>query len=187
LTLLTSPRTLRRGETERKPQHRCFRKALRTRASADCQDAVSRGKIFICYRHEDSSAYAGWLADAIGRQFGKARVFRDVDSQRGVDFRDQVSEAIGSCAALLAVIGPSWLRVQDEAGRRRIDHPRDLVAHERLRRRLEAGLRGDGWHERSRSATQLACSARPRSRIGSLPSCSTSTASRGRRCVPRNG
>jgi hypothetical protein len=91
---------------------------------------VSRGKIFICYRHEDSSAYAGWLADAIGRQFGKARVFRDVDSQRGVDFRDQVGQAIDSCAVLLAVIGPSWLMVQDESGRRRIDHPRDLVALE---------------------------------------------------------
>ena len=91
---------------------------------------VSKGNIFICYRHEDSSAYAGWLADAIGRQFGKARVFRDVDSQRGVDFRDQVGQAIDSCAVLLAVIGPSWLMVQDESGRRRIDHPRDLVALE---------------------------------------------------------
>jgi hypothetical protein len=91
---------------------------------------VSRENIFICYRHEDSSAYAGWLADALGRQFGKERVFRDVDSQRGVDLRHQVGEAIGSCAVLLAVIGPRWLRVQDESGRRRIDHPGDLVALE---------------------------------------------------------
>lgn len=91
---------------------------------------MSKGNIFICYRHEDSSAYAGWLADALGRQFGKDRVFRDLDSQRGVDFRDQVGEAIDSCAVLLAVIGPKWLRVQDESGRRRIDHPRDLVALE---------------------------------------------------------
>jgi hypothetical protein len=91
---------------------------------------VSIGNIFICYRHEDSSAYAGWLADALGRQFGKERVFRDVDSQRGVDLRHQVGEAIGSCAVLLAVIGPRWLRVQDESGRRRIDHPGDLVALE---------------------------------------------------------
>ena len=91
---------------------------------------VSKGNIFICYRHEDSSAYAGWLADALGRQFGKGMVFRDVNSQRGLDFRDQVDEAIGTCAVLLAVIGPMWLRVQDESGRRRIDHPRDLVALE---------------------------------------------------------
>lgn len=91
---------------------------------------VSTGKSFVCYRHEDSSAYPGWLADALARQFGKDRVFRDLDSQRGVDFRDQVDEAIDSCVVLLAVIGPRWLRVQDESGRRRIDHPRDLVALE---------------------------------------------------------
>ena len=91
---------------------------------------VSTGKIFVCYRHEDSWAYAGWLADALTRQFGKGMVFRDLDSQRGVDFRDQVDEAIDSCAVLLAVIGPRWLRAQDESGRRRIDHPRDLVALE---------------------------------------------------------
>lgn len=91
---------------------------------------VSTGNIFVCYRHEDSWAYAGWLADALTRQFGKNRVFRDLDSQRGVDFRDQVDEAIDSCVVLLAVIGPRWLRVQDESGRRRIDHPRDLVALE---------------------------------------------------------
>ena len=57
-------------------------------------------------------------------------VFRDACSQRGVDFRDQVGNAIGSCAVLLAVIGPKWLRVQDESGSRRIDHPGDLVALE---------------------------------------------------------
>jgi hypothetical protein len=99
---------------------------------------VSKGNIFICYRHEDSSAYAGWLADALGRQLGKETVFRDVDSQRGVDFRHQVAEAIGSCAVLLAVIGPKWLMVQDESGRRRIDHPRDLVALE-----ISAALKRD--------------------------------------------
>jgi hypothetical protein len=99
---------------------------------------VSKGNIFICYRHEDSSAYAGWLADALGRQFGKGMVFRDVNSQRGLDYRHQVGEAIGTCAVLLAVIGPMWLRVQDDSGRRRIDHPRDLVALE-----ISAALKRD--------------------------------------------
>jgi hypothetical protein len=101
---------------------------------------VSNGNIFICYRHEDSSAYAGWLADALGRHFGRERVFRDVDSQRGVDFRYQVGEAIGSCDVLLAVIGPKWLMIQDESGRRRIDHPRDLVALE-IAAALKRGIR----------------------------------------------
>jgi hypothetical protein len=91
---------------------------------------VSKENIFICYRREDSSAYAGWLTAELGRQFGRDRVFRDLDSQRGVDFRDQVGQAIDCCAVLLAVIGPKWLRVQDESGRRRIDLPDDLVALE---------------------------------------------------------
>jgi hypothetical protein len=91
---------------------------------------VSKGNIFICYRREDSSAYAGRLADELGRRYGKEKVFRDVGSERGVDFRDQIDEAIDSCAVLVAVIGQRWLMVQDESGRRRIDHPRDLVALE---------------------------------------------------------
>jgi hypothetical protein len=91
---------------------------------------MSNGNIFICYRHEDSSAYAGRLADELGRRFGKERVFRDAGSQRGVDFRHQIGEAIDSCAVLVAVIGRRWLMVQDESGRRRIDHPADLVALE---------------------------------------------------------
>lgn len=91
---------------------------------------MSKGNIFICYRHEDSSAYAGRLADELGRRFGKEKVFRDAGSQRGVDFRHQIDEAIDSCAVLVAVIGQRWLMVQDESGRRRIDHPRDLVALE---------------------------------------------------------
>lgn len=101
---------------------------------------VSTGNIFVCYRHEDSWAYAGWLADALTRQFGKKRVFRDLDCQRGVDFRDQVDEAIASCVVLLAVIGPRWLRAQDESGRRRIDHPCDLVALE-IATALKRGIR----------------------------------------------
>jgi TIR domain-containing protein len=91
---------------------------------------MSTGNIFICYRHEDSSAYAGRLADELTRQFGRARVFRDAGSQRGVDFRHQIDDAIDSCAVLVAVIGKKWLMVQDESGRRRIDHPGDLVALE---------------------------------------------------------
>jgi hypothetical protein len=124
-------RSFRRDHAKPNPVARA---AARDRLLAHIADGsprrVSKGKIFVCYRHEDSWAYAGWLVDALARQFGKDRVFRGIDSQRGVDFRDQADEAIDSCAVLLAVIGPKWLRVQDESGRRRIDHPRDLVALE---------------------------------------------------------
>jgi len=43
---------------------------------------------------------------------------------------------VGSCAALLAVIGPTWLKVADEAGLRRLDDPHDFVRIE-----IEAALK----------------------------------------------
>jgi hypothetical protein len=99
---------------------------------------VLKENIFICCRREDSSAYAGWLTAELGSQFGKERGLPRPRLQRGVDFRDLVGEAIDSCAVLLAVIGPKWLRLQDASGRRRIDLPDDMVALE-----IAAALRRD--------------------------------------------
>ena len=62
-------------------------------------------------------------------QFGVERVFKDVDNiDPGDDFVERITSAVGSCAVLLAVIGPQWLTiVDDETGRRRLDNPNDLV------------------------------------------------------------
>jgi TIR domain len=122
-------RLFRRGDVKLNPVARA---AARDRLQSHIADGrrAKRNNFFVCYRREDSSAYAGWLTAELGRQFGKQRVFRGVDSGGGVDVRDQVGEVIDSCAVLLAVIGPRWLMVQDESGRRRIDHPDDLVALE---------------------------------------------------------
>lgn len=91
---------------------------------------MSRREVFICYRREDSSPYAGRLTDALRRQLGEEKVFLDTGSPPGVDFRNHIEDTIGSCAVLIAVIGPTWLTVQDESGRRRIDDPHDLLALE---------------------------------------------------------
>jgi hypothetical protein len=37
------------------------------------------------------------------------------------------TNAVGTCDALLALIGPRWLTVTDEAGKRRLDKPDDFV------------------------------------------------------------
>jgi len=50
----------------------------------------------------------------------------------GVNFAERIDEAVGSCDALLAVIGKDWMSVQGADGGRRIDEPRDWV-------RLEIG------------------------------------------------
>ena len=59
---------------------------------------------------------------------GVGQVFKDVDSiQPGDDFVEEITTAIGSCAALLAVIGPRWLTVTSADGHRRLDDPADFV------------------------------------------------------------
>lgn len=44
-----------------------------------------------------------------------------------VDFTKEISRAVAGCEVLLAVIGPHWLTVADERGRRRLDDPEDIV------------------------------------------------------------
>jgi hypothetical protein len=60
----------------------------------------------------------------------------DLDMEPGVDFVDQINEAVGSCRLLVAVIGPRWATVEDAHGRRRLDDPADFIRVE-----VEAGLR----------------------------------------------
>jgi hypothetical protein len=88
-------------------------------------------RIFISYRRTDSPHIAGRLFDRLATRFGAANVFMDVDSiEPGSDFGDAISHAVGSCDALLALIGTHWLDVVDERGRRRLDDPDDLVVLE---------------------------------------------------------
>ena len=51
-----------------------------------------------------------------------------------------LSRALDSCAVLIAVIGPRWLTVTDDAGSRRLDDPQDWVRVE-IARALARGIR----------------------------------------------
>jgi hypothetical protein len=93
--------------------------------------------IFLSYRREDTAGYAGRLYDALGAQFGRERIFMDVDNiPPGVDFGDHIDAAVGRCDALLALIGPRWVTAAHAGGERRIDDPADY-----LRLEIEAALR----------------------------------------------
>ncbi len=84
--------------------------------------------IFISYRREDSAGFAGRLHDQLSDEFGRNHVFMDVDNiALGVNFSDALSQEVGKCDALLAVIGPRWLSAVDEAGERRLDDTNDFV------------------------------------------------------------
>jgi hypothetical protein len=84
--------------------------------------------LFVSYRREDTSGHAGRLYDRLADRFGREQVFRDVDEiSYGDDFVDTIDEAVGSCKALIAIIGPDWLNIQDRHGHRRLDDPNDFV------------------------------------------------------------
>ena len=84
--------------------------------------------IFISYRREDSSPYAGRLFDRLADRYGEERIFMDIDTMKvGLDFVEQIAEAVQSCDVLIAVIGKTWVNIQDEGGHRRLDNPEDFV------------------------------------------------------------
>jgi hypothetical protein len=98
-----------------------------------------KGRIFISYRREDSSGYAGRLFDHIKDHFGNDRVFMDISSiEPGVDFVDSIEKALNSCDTFLVLIGKDWLDCRDAGGNRRLDDPDDFIRIE-----TSAALRRD--------------------------------------------
>jgi len=85
-------------------------------------------KIFISYRRENDAPHAGRLYDHLATRFGETHVFMDIDNMRvGLDFVEQIEQAVQACDVLIAVIGKTWLTVTDEAGNRRLENPHDFV------------------------------------------------------------
>ena len=95
-------------------------------------------RIFISYRRSDSRKWADKLFDHISMRFGKDLVFQDVDDIKpGKDFLGVLRDAIKGCKVVLVLVGPRWLKVKNANGKRRIDHPKDV-----LRMEIIAALKG---------------------------------------------
>jgi TIR domain len=85
-------------------------------------------RIFISYRRDDSGVWAGRLYDRLSQRFGRENAFMNIDTiDPGLDFVEVIQEAVGSCDALIAVIGRQWLTSTDAVGQRRLDNPEDFV------------------------------------------------------------
>ena len=98
-------------------------------------------RIFISYRRDDTAYPAGWLYDRLTDRLGQGHVFKDVDSvELGEDFVEVITNAVGSCDVLLALIGDRWLSATDDEGRRRLDDPNDFVRIE-IEGALQRGVR----------------------------------------------
>jgi hypothetical protein len=96
-------------------------------------------RIFISYRRVEAGYPASWLYECLTARFNRDEIFKDInDIEPGEDFTEAIAEAVSSCEVLLALIGPRWLTVTDENGRRRLDNPNDYV-----RREIETALERD--------------------------------------------
>jgi Bacterial extracellular solute-binding proteins, family 5 Middle/TIR domain len=99
------------------------------------------GGVFISYRREDSAGFAGRIYDRLTRRLDPESVFLDVDNiQPGLDFFDVLSEKLGVCDVLIAVIGKNWNSSADKHNRRRLDDLDDFVRIE-IEAALQRGIR----------------------------------------------
>jgi formylglycine-generating enzyme required for sulfatase activity len=90
-------------------------------------------RIFISYRRADSSGYVLAIDNELLDHYQREQVFRDINTiEYGQDFVEAIETAVGSCDVLLAIIGPQWLNVKDEAGQARLNNPHDFVRLEIL-------------------------------------------------------
>lgn len=85
--------------------------------------AAETPSVFISYRREGTAMHAGRLYDAMVARFGDHNVFMDLEMAPGIDFVERITTAVGSCRALLVVIGPQWMG----DGGSRIADPADFV------------------------------------------------------------
>lgn len=84
--------------------------------------------IFISYRRADSMAYTGRIYDRLVNAFGARHVFKDVeDIPPGEDFRSVLDKALTVADVVLIVIGPQWLMLTDDEGKRRLSDVNDFV------------------------------------------------------------
>jgi hypothetical protein len=92
--------------------------------------APSAYGVFISYRRSDAGPYARLLKVQLSQHLAGAPVFMDLDSiEAGTDFAEAIKAGVDSCRVLVALIGPRWLAVTDEGGRR-LDDPDDYVRFE---------------------------------------------------------
>ena len=99
------------------------------------------GGIFISYRRDDSRGFAGRIYDRLSDRLGSENIFFDVDNiAPGLDFVEVLTERVGACDALVAVIGKDWLASVDRTGRRRLDNAEDFVRVE-IEAALKRGVR----------------------------------------------
>lgn len=97
-------------------------------------------RVFISYRRDDASGYAGRLEASLESRLGRGSAFRDVlDIAPGDDFVRVIGQRLAGAAGVVVLIGPRWAG-GDGRGPRRIDDEHDFVRTE-VAAALESGAR----------------------------------------------
>lgn len=131
---------MRHGRTASEGESGVGRRQLTTGAmaantSSHSDEGTRAARVFISYRRGDTSGQARALQETLSNRFGRDSVFMDVDSiGPGVDFVEQIDQAIGSCSVVLALIGRDWVG-RGGSDARPLDDANDFV-----RRELESAL-----------------------------------------------
>jgi hypothetical protein len=90
---------------------------------------MSKTKIFISYRHDDTADETKQLEEQLEKLQGK--VFRDVSAiDVGEKFPKRIEAALKEADFVIVVIGKKWLSIPDEKGGRRLENPNDFVRRE---------------------------------------------------------
>jgi TIR domain len=90
--------------------------------------------IFLSYRRDDASGWAGRLYEHLVAEWGPDQVFIDIDAiAPGEDFREAIARTMEACDVVMVVIGPNWISARDHDGNRRLDdegdtHRQEVVA-----------------------------------------------------------
>lgn len=76
---------------------------------------LGRKPVFFCWRRDDCADIAGRIYDRLLLKIGARRVIRDLESiPLGHNFRTYIKGAVPCCRAVVAVIGPNWLKALAE-------------------------------------------------------------------------
>ncbi|MFN8530328.1 MAG: toll/interleukin-1 receptor domain-containing protein [Anaerolineae bacterium] len=87
-------------------------------------------RIFLSYRRSDSADFTTRLYERLAKSVGRKNLFKDIDSiPGGRDFRAAIEVSVLQSDIMLVIIGPSWLTIGNQIGRR-LDNPEDPVRNE---------------------------------------------------------
>ncbi|MEP7338859.1 MAG: toll/interleukin-1 receptor domain-containing protein [Acidobacteriota bacterium] len=93
---------------------------------------MANTNIFISYRRAHTAGHTGRLYDRLRQHFGdKAAVFMDLDTlSPGEDVSTSIETAVGSCNALIVMVGDQWVSVKGTDGNPRLHNFDDYVRNE---------------------------------------------------------